>query len=105
MTADLSHALCEEVIGADESTVKTSHTALMDLDFLKLCSLCQSCIAQLSKWPDSNYSQAALLREITEDVWKISKYCDILSALSPAIAFEGKRLYCRLIASLQDMDA
>lgn len=106
MTADLSRALCEEVIGADESVAKTkNYTALMDLDFLELCSLCQICIAQLSKWSNSNYSQAALLREIADHVWKISKYCDILSALSPAMAFEGKRLYCRLIASLQDMDA
>jgi hypothetical protein len=104
LCSDLSQDLCEEIIGTGESTMKSDRIGPTDLDFLKLCSLCQICISQLSKWPHSNHAQVKLLKDVTDHIWTISKHCDVLCALSPAMAFEGKRLYCRLIASLQDMD-
>lgn len=105
MCSDISFSLCEEVIGSEDSFLQKESNHLANLDFVELCSFCQICVSKLSPWPQSNCSQGRILEDIAEYIWKISKHCDILGALSPAIAFEGKRLYCRLIASLQDMGA
>lgn len=102
LCSELSHALCEEVIAADNS-ISQNKCDLSSLDFMKLCSLCQLCVSKLSQWSQSNHSKDKMLEGITEYIWKISRDCDILSALSPAMAFEGKRLYCKLIATLQVM--
>ena len=105
MCSDISSSLCEEVIGFEETSLQRESNHLANLDFVELCSFCQICVSKLSPWPQSNCSQGRILEDIAEYIWKISKQCDILGALSPAIAFEGKRLYCRLIASLQAMGA
>lgn len=102
---NVSQMLSEEIISGTKNTDTLSDPDhdLMKVDFVKLCCLCQICISKLCQWPQSNNLQDVILEDITNHVWETSRNCDIFSALNPAMAFEGKRLYCRLIASLQSM--
>lgn len=68
-----------------------------------LVRICQACLSNLSEWCRQTDPKEVMIEDIANNVSKISGHCDVLSAMYPEAAIEGKRCSCILVACLQAM--
>lgn len=97
MCAEVSTSLVGQSLG---------NAAVMDSTpsfFYCLVRLCQGCLSNLSEWCRQTDPNEVMIEDIANNVSKISEHCDVLCAMYPEAAIEGKRCSCILVACLQAM--